>query len=56
MKKHTATGDAKTVVSSEVHFCALHITINVSKGKQGPGNLPIFIRQCLFAEKQNLWC
>jgi len=41
-------------VSSEVHFCALRTAINVSKGKQGLGNLPILIRKYLFAEKQNL--
>lgn len=56
MKKHSATGGAKNRVSNEVHLCALCTTVTVSKGKQDPGNLLIFIRKYLFAEKQNLCC
>lgn len=43
-------------VSSEVHFCAWHATINVSNAKQVSWTTLIFIRRYLFAEKQRVCC
>lgn len=55
-KTFSTWGCKNCKVSNEVHFCALHTTINVSKGKQFSLNVFIFIRKYLFAEEQRLRC